>query len=559
MTGFYGREFDDDGNLVFDPDDPLAPVKEALKDAGEDKRLEQAARAVRAMAASGYLDAVTEELVRDYVVAEEKVLRPSAFRAIIREARPHPLAKRSHVHTPQPPAEEPETAGCEAEGCEITPPAWAKGADILGVLARHLWERSGLTGEERNAKLTYLVVASRRLRQPASAAIKGLSSAGKSYTVECVLRAFPASAVIVMTAMSEHALIYMRESFAHRTLVLYEATALREGREKNEGNQTAMFIRTLLSEGRIVYPTVQKDEQGNLVTVTIEKEGPTNFLVTTTAASLHNENETRMLSLAANDSKAQTKAVLKAIATGKKRAGADFADWHDLDHWLGHQTHDVVVPYAEYLAEEIPPVAVRLRRDFATLLALIETHAIIHQADRDTDENGSIVATPADYYAVRDLVADLMSEAVGTTVSATIRETVDVVARLAPPEGVTVKKIAEHLNVQREAAQYRVQNARKGGYIVNLEERGMGFPARYAIGSPLPGEVILLPAAIGDGTHTPQVHTPAETPEPQVTGGCEGVSEQRRGEAPQLASSTSCPDCGEPWDSIFHAQLCPGE
>jgi hypothetical protein len=32
-----------------------------------------------------------------------------------------------------------------------------------------------------------------------------------------------------------------------------------------------------------------------------EKEGPTNFLVTTTATSLHNENETRMLSLAADD------------------------------------------------------------------------------------------------------------------------------------------------------------------------------------------------------------------------------------------------------------------
>jgi hypothetical protein len=108
--------------------------------------------------------------------------------------------------------------------------------------------------------------------------------------------------------------LYMREGFAHRTLVLCEATALREGREKNEGNQTAMFIRTLLSEGRLIYPTVQKDEHGNLVTIVIEKAGPTNFLVTTTATSLHNENETRMLSLAADDSRTQTTAVLKAIA-----------------------------------------------------------------------------------------------------------------------------------------------------------------------------------------------------------------------------------------------------
>jgi hypothetical protein len=358
-----------------------------------------------------------------------------------------------------------------------------------------LRDRSGLTGEERNAKLVYLVVASRVLDHPASAAVKGLSGAGKSYTVECVLRAFPASAVLVMTAMSEHALIYMRESFAHRTLVLYEATALREGREKNEGNQTAMFIRTLLSEGRLVYPTVQKDKHGNLMTIVIEKEGPTNFLVTTTATSLHNENETRMLSLAADDSMRQTSAVLKAIAEAKKRSGAEFSDWHAFDHWVRHANHDVAVPYAGWLAANIPPVAVRLRRDFATLLALIETHAILHQLDREIDEHGRIVAIPDDYLAVRELVADLMSDAVGTTVKASVRQTVEAVRHLATPGGVTVRQLADHLQLERSAAQYRVQAARNAGFIANVEDR-RGAPARYAPDNPMPAEVALLPKAI---------------------------------------------------------------
>ncbi len=496
------------GPFTFDPDDPLAGIRK-VEHVDADKRVGEVAKAVRVMATAGVLDAVTEEIVRDYVT-RGKLLSKSAFRAIVRESRPYRPAGRSHLHTTLPPARTPASDGCDGDGCEAPPPAWAKGADILGRLVRDLRDRCGLTGEERNARLVYLVVASRVLDHPASAAVKGLSGAGKSYTVECVLRAFPSSAVIVMTAMSEHALIYMREGFAHRTLVLYEATALREGREKNEGNQTAMFIRTLLSEGRLIYPTVQKDEHGNLVTIVIEKEGPTNFLVTTTATSLHNENETRMLSLAADDSRTQTTAVLKAIASGKKRSGTDFSDWHALDHWIRHANHDVAVPYAGWLAANIPPVAVRLRRDFATLLALVETHAIIHQLDREIDEHGRIVATPDDYLAVRELVANLMSDAVGTTVKATVRQTVEAIRQLATPGGVTVKQLVDRLQLERSAAQYRVQAARDGGFIVNIEDR-RGMPARYALDNPLPAEVALLPETIPEDFRTLAPTDRAET------------------------------------------------
>jgi hypothetical protein len=222
--------------FTFDPDDPLARIRK-VEHVDEDKRVGEVAKTVRAMAAAGALDAVTEEIVRDYVT-RRKLLSKSACRAIVRESRPNHRAVPSHLHTSLPPARTTVGDGCHGDGCEAPPPDWAKGADILGRLMRDLRNRCGLTGEEQNAKLIYLVVASLVLDHPASAAVKGLSAAGKSYTVECVLRAFPSSAV--MTAMSEHALIYMRQSFAHRTLVLYEATALREGREKNEGNQTAM-------------------------------------------------------------------------------------------------------------------------------------------------------------------------------------------------------------------------------------------------------------------------------------------------------------------------------
>jgi hypothetical protein len=414
-----------------------------------------------------------------------------------------------------------------------TPPSWVTDQDILTRLVTDMGVWCGFTGEERNAKLTYLAITSRILDDPVSIAVKGLSSSGKSYTVGAVLRFFPDEAVITMTAMSERALIYMKDDFAHRTLVLFEAVALREEREKSESNLTAYIVRSLLSEGEIRYPVAVRGEDGKMVTETIVKQGPTNFIVTTTATSLHGENETRMLSLPTDDSAAQTTSIMKAIAAGQ-RTEADFSEWHAYARWIAAGNHDVVIPYAGWLAEKIPPVAVRLRRDFRALLRLIETHAILHQLNRATDDQGRIVATEADYLAVRELVADLISDAVGSAVSVTARETVETVARLDTGEGVKVHGLAEHLGLERSTVQYRVTAAREKGYLANVEDK-RGRAARYATGSPLPDDVVILPLCIeGVNPHPePASHTPPDTA-PQVSDGadpgCEGVDEPRGGE-----------------------------
>ncbi len=88
------------------------------------------------------------------------------------------------------------------------------------------------------------------------------------------------------------------------------------------------------------------------------------------------------------------------------------------------------IPYLVTLAEAIPPVAVRLRRDFPAVASLVRAHALLHRATRETDETGAIVATIGDYAAVRELVADLVADAAERSVPATVRETVRHVATL---------------------------------------------------------------------------------------------------------------------------------
>jgi hypothetical protein len=320
-----------------------------------------------------------------------------------------------------------------------------------------------------------------------------------------------------MTAMSERALVYMKEDFKHRTLVIFEAVALREQREKNESNLTAYFVRSLLSEGRISYPvTVRDKDTGGFVTKTITKEGPTNVILTTTATELHGENETRLLSIPTNDSQEQTKAVMKRLAEGQSRE-VKLQEWHALQDWLSNAEHRVTIPYAAYLADNIPPVAVRLRRDFKALLRLIEAHAILHQCSRQKDDKGRILANEDDYFVVRSLVADLISSGVGATVPETIRKTVEVVKAGDQETGVTVKTVAERLKLDRSAAQRRLKGARERGYITDLEEKRWR-PARYAIGEPLPEELDLLPSTLPGCAHSkPEMHTPQKGLSPSNT------------------------------------------
>jgi Domain of unknown function (DUF3854) len=367
------------------------------------------------------------------------------------------------------------------------PPALARDLRILDRF-REAVRGCGVVGEDATASTLYLLITSRLLPKPVSAAVKGHSSSGKSYTTETTVRFFPPEAVIEMTAMSERALVYSKEDYEHRTLVLYEAVALREG---NDDNLTSYFVRSLLSEGRIEYPVTVRDRDGNFTTKTIVKKGPTNLIITTTKTQVHAENETRLLSLGTDDSREQTHRVLLALAD-ETDLTVDLDEWHALQAWLQHAEHRVTIPYARELAEAIPPVAVRLRRDFGSVLALIRSHAILHQQTRAHDDRGRIVATLDDYVQVRELVADVIAEGVGATVSPTVRETVEAVAALAADGGVMARAVADKLGLDKSNVSRRLRMAGDGGYLRNLEDK-RGKPGRWVVGDPMPDEVDLLP------------------------------------------------------------------
>ena len=408
----------------------------------------------------------------------------------------------------------------ETEAQKRSRVAWGKCEGLarepraLDAFAKDL-KLCGVAGEAKVGQILYLALNSRHLatKQLVNVAVKGPSSAGKSFVVEKVLGFLPEDAYHFLTSMSERALAYSEESLAHRFLVLAEAAGM-------SGEFATYLIRSLLSEGRLRYETVEKTSEG-IKPRLIEREGPTGLIATTTRIKLHGENETRMLTVRVDDTPSHTREILEALADEDAKP-VNLERWHALQEWIAGGERRVTIPYAPKLAKEIPTVAVRLRRDFGAILNLIRSHALVHRATRERDDQGRIIATLEDYGVVRELVADLISEGVEATVPKTVRETVAAVERLVGDEdgdAVTMAKVGRELKLDKNPTYQRVQRAIEGGYLKNLEDR-KGRPARLVVGDPMPEDLPILPdpetlraftvSGVSEGTHHPPPPTTRE-------------------------------------------------
>jgi phage/plasmid primase-like uncharacterized protein len=375
--------------------------------------------------------------------------------------------------------------------------------DVLGLFGKAF--ARAYAGEGNNAKLLYLIATSRlfSFSETMHAALKGTSAIGKSALADRVLRFQPEEDVIAFTAMSEKALLYYEDGFEHKILFMGEA------HETKDTEFQDYCIRELVSAGRLRYDAAMKvgDE---IKTVTIKKEGPVTFIVTTTRVSLNFENETRLLSLELDDSEKQTRCAMRMIARvrglNESLDDVDFTPWCDFQRWLAAGETRVCVPFAPELSDLIPAKAVRVRRDLSQLIVAIKAHALLHREHRARTEVGEVIATiEDDYRVVRELMADILAEASEIKVSRADHETVEAVERAQPErgesntQGATVADVKKVLKRDDETVRRRLIKCVKLGLLNNLNAgKGKGRTGRYVVvgSAGKPAEALPTPEAL---------------------------------------------------------------
>ena len=383
----------------------------------------------------------------------------------------------------------------DTSGSPGTPPSLASDSNILGRFRSDL-ARAGVAGEEGLSQIVYLAMTSRLLpwghptERPVSLLLKGTSSSGKSFATSTTLRFFPEESYVSLGSMSRRFLFYDEEPLAHRFLIVPEWATIAGDEE------LVAMLRVLLSEGRIVHGTVDLDGRSRIAK-RIEKDGPMGLIVTTTAAAVDPEMETRCLSLLTDDSREQTRRVYASLARLEHASsGVDFEAWHELQKWLAdHEVTPVVLPFVEALADAMPDHATRLRRDFATLLSLVRAHANLYRAQREFDSDGRLIASlEGDYAPVRDLINDVIAQGVEASVSDATHATVDAVREIIEEgaEYATPSSVAPRLEIGRSATYDRIKRALISGHLTNIasrNERAM----KLTLGAALPLDDGFLP------------------------------------------------------------------
>jgi hypothetical protein len=362
--------------------------------------------------------------------------------------------------------------------------------DPLALVAAEL-RRLGYGGDLTPALITYLSMTTRLLAMrpgamPGHLLLVGPPSAGKSYTLNQVLRLFPPEAYCVIDAGSPRVLIYLDADLRHRAVVFSEADSLPAG----EDNPAASAVRNLAQDHFLHYKvTVRDPETGEFTVREINKPGPS-VLVTTAVRPLGGQLGTRLFTLPVPEDADKIREALRA------QAELELGEPPEPDRALvafqallqAQAPWEVEVPFVRELAEAVgrSANATRILRDFQRLLSLVKAVALLRHRHRDRLPNGRVVATIQDYDAIYRLVGP-MYEASLSGATEQVRAVVGTVRELraAGVPRVTYSAVARRLGLHPEQVKRWARVALDHDWLVNRAERPHQ-PADLDLGEPLP-------------------------------------------------------------------------
>jgi hypothetical protein len=323
----------------------------------------------------------------------------------------------------------------------------------------------GVCGEKELVATLYLVGVSRLLAKPLAAIVRGSSSSGKSYIVERVASLLPPEAVIHATQMTPQALFHMPPgSLSHRWVVAGERSRV----EDDDCAEATRALREMLSAGKLV--KLMPVKAGNdIVTKSIEQDGPIAFSETTTLANIFDEDANRCLLLATDESAEQTRRVVEAAC----RTGAGPFDrvnrivqiHHTLQRLLPRGPM-VAIPFAAWIGAHFNCERVEARRALPQLLSLIRASALLHFRQRQTDANGAIVAEPVDYQIARNLSMKPFGVSLGGAVSAAAAA---FLKSLPADETFTARKVAQSLKKSKRSVDAWISTLLEAGSLEVVE------------------------------------------------------------------------------------------
>jgi DNA primase len=325
--------------------------------------------------------------------------------------------------------------------------------------------KSGITGEEQNRLIAYLVYCSRKRNIPLHIMFLGSSGSGKTYLQEKISELIPDEDKIEITQVTENAFYYFKqEELKHRLILI----------EDMDGAEASMYpLRELQSKRRISKTVTLKDSKGNLKTITLTVEGPVCVSGCTTREKIYEDNANRCLLLYIDQGKDQDKKIMEyqtklsagEINHDQERKVKQF--FKTIQRVLKPIT--VINPYAKYI--QLPEQIFKPRRTMTLLLSFIETITFYHQyqreVKRDVNNQPYIETTTEDIQTAFELLKDVLFSKSDELAKATrnFLEQLKAILKQQKKENFTAKEIRKQLRIAPTTLKRYLSELERYGYI----------------------------------------------------------------------------------------------
>lgn len=264
-----------------------------------------------------------------------------------------------------------------------------------------LIEQAGVVGEESTRKLLFIISSTYKMGYPLHALVQGSSGSGKSHLINIIGQCLPPEDVLSMTRVTSKSFYhYGKDELVDKLLLIQDYDGLDE--------EAQYAFRELQSAGSVSSSTTYKDRNGNIMSMVKTVRSHFASLLATTKAEVYCDNMSRSVILGIDESEEQTTRIIDY--QNKKLAGIiDGRDEHQAKVFLQNcmrciKPHEVVNHYADKV--RLPLEAKMLRRLNNHYQAFVKQITILHQYQRQKDDQGRLIAEPQDLQMACDILFD---------------------------------------------------------------------------------------------------------------------------------------------------------
>ncbi|SER46622.1 toprim domain-containing protein [Neolewinella agarilytica] len=254
-----------------------------------------------------------------------------------------------------------------------------------------LIERAGITGEENNRLLLFVVASSFAMPNTLHALIQGASGSGKTRLLRVVSELIPEEVVKRYTRVTDGSFYNQGEHyFSHKLLCFEDIDGLKE--------EALLAVRELQSSEILITSTSFKDEHGNIRGAERIVRGPIASMSCTTKAELYEDNISRCFVVAVDESREQSLRIIDY--QNKKSAGKiDGRDEQNVRQFMQNclrmlEPLEVVNPFADKI--KLPEDAHKIRRLNELYQSFVRQITLLNQYQRERDARGRVITAPDD-------------------------------------------------------------------------------------------------------------------------------------------------------------------